>query len=92
MTSKNTLFAHSICPDEINLDGGEIISELKNYFGSPFALGGLGGIPFSGKTGFGAFASHVPDDGNIFILFAPHCGVSPSSDGKSGCGKIHRDY
>ena len=91
MTKENTLFAHSICPDEINLDGGEIIHELKELFGSPFALGGLGGIPFSGKTGFGAYASHVPDDGNIFILFAPHCGVAADAEGISVCGKIHRE-
>jgi len=40
-------------------------------------MGGLGGIPFIGKVGFGAFAGHVPKDGNLFILFAPHVGVTP---------------
>lgn len=51
-----------------------------------FSLGGLGGVPFSGITGFGAYAAHVPDNGNIFILFAPHCAVS-----REGlCGYYHR--
>lgn len=38
-------------------------------------IGGLGGIPFAGKTGFQAFASHVPDGGNLLILFGPHVGI-----------------
>jgi hypothetical protein len=32
-------------------------------------------MPFVGKTGWGAFSSHCPEDGNIVILFAPHVGV-----------------
>lgn len=38
-------------------------------------FGGLGGIPFAGKTGFNAYASHVPDDGHLLVLFAPHVGI-----------------
>jgi hypothetical protein len=38
-------------------------------------MGGLGGLPFVGKTGFKAYSSHVPKDGHIFILFAPHVGI-----------------
>jgi hypothetical protein len=45
-------------------------------------MGGLGGIPFIGKVGFGAFSAHVPKGGNLFIFFAPHVGVTP--DGKIG--------
>ena len=41
-----------------------------------FYLGGLTGIPFTGKVGFGAFAGHVPAGGNLVILFAPHIGVT----------------
>lgn len=82
----NTLFSHSVCPDEINHDEHDITERLRDHFESCFSLGGLAGIPFTGKTGFGAFAAHVPDNGNIFLLFAPHCGVS-----KEGCcGLIHR--
>lgn len=45
-----------------------------------FNLGGLAGIPFTGKTGFAAFHSHMPEDGGLFILYASHVGVS--SQGK----------
>merc|ERR1712107_647869 len=34
------------------------------------------GTPFSGKTGFGAFSSHVADDGHILVAFGPHVGIS----------------
>jgi hypothetical protein len=47
--------------------------------GEVFHMGGLGGIPFTGKTGFNAFSSHVPDHGNLFVLMAPHVGVSRSA-------------
>ena len=79
MNEVNTLFAYSVCPDEINHDHADLAYVLHNHFGPSFSLGGLGGIPFSGKTGFGAYASHVPDDGYIFVLFAPHCAVSPKT-------------
>jgi hypothetical protein len=45
-------------------------------------MSGLGGLPFCGKTGWGAFSSHVPTNGNVVILFAPHVGIS--KDGKVG--------
>ena len=45
-------------------------------------MSGLGGLPFCGKTGWGAFSSHVPTDGNIVVLFAPHIGISKA--GKIG--------
>ena len=86
MTSTNTLFSHSVCPDEINHMPGDITREIHSYFGKMFSLGGLAGLPFTGSTGFKAYAAHVPDKGNIFVLFAPHCGVS-----REGlCGYYHR--
>ncbi len=39
-------------------------------------MGGLGGLPFVGKTGFKAYSHHVPHDGNLFIVFAPHVGIA----------------
>ena len=60
---------------------------IHKYFETFFSLGGLAGIPFAGKTGFGAFAHHVPDGGNIFVLYAPHCAVS----NKGGCGFYSRE-
>jgi len=40
-----------------------------------FTISGIGGLPFVGKTGWAAFSSHVPEDGNVVVLFAPHVGV-----------------
>lgn len=52
-----------------------------------FPLSGLAGFPFVGKTGWGAFSSHCPENGNIVILFAPHVGI----DSNGNVGKIERD-
>ena len=87
MSKDNTLFAHSVCPDEINHEDNDITVCLRDHFDSVFSLGGLGGIPFSGLTGFNAYAAHVPDDGNIFVLFAPHCAISQEGI----CGFYHRN-
>ena len=85
----NTLFADSSCPDEINHDdpSEDITSLFQQRWGEIFPLAGLAGFPFTGKTGWGAFSSHVPKDGNIVILFAPHVGID-----NEGCvGKVVRD-
>lgn len=92
-TDKNTLFADSSCPDEINHDNTEddVTGLFQKRWGKLFPLGGLAGIPFTGKTGWGAFSSHCPHDGNIVILFAPHVGID--SNGNVGkilrCGQRH---
>ena len=56
-------------------------------------MGGLGGIPFIGKVGFGAYSAHIPKGGSLFIFFAPHVGVTP--DGEIGRyareGQEHHD-
>jgi len=77
-TRENTLFAQSVCADEINHDVNDITNLFSTYLGEVFHLGGLAGIPFTGKTGFGAYAAHIPDDGHLFILFSPHVGISDS--------------
>jgi hypothetical protein len=74
--NENTLFAQSICPDEINHEDDDISRLLQVHLGEVFHMGGLAGIPFTGKTGFAAYTHHIPDDGNLFILFAPHVGIS----------------
>lgn len=76
----NILWATSICSDEVN----QSLHELDNYFKGfgPFVLGGISGIPFAGKTGFQAFASHIPDNGGAVIIYGPHIGVS--KDGTVG--------
>lgn len=88
-TGENTLFAESTCPDEINHDDPDcdIGMLLAKRWGEVFPMSGLGGLPFCGKTGWGAFSSHVPTDGNIVIMFAPHVGIS--KDGSIGF--IQRD-
>ena len=77
-TDDNTLYADSSCPDEINHDDPkeDITSLFTAHWGEIFPLGGLAGLPFSGKSGWKEFSEHCPKDGNIFILFAPHVGVS----------------
>lgn len=70
--SDNTLFAHCICRDEINNHTSEVMSE---FWGESFTLGGLAGVPTSGVTGFGAYASHRPDGGNLLVFFGPHIGI-----------------
>eukprot|EP01006_Ploeotia_vitrea_P030061 TRINITY_DN62521_c0_g1_i1.p1 TRINITY_DN62521_c0_g1~~TRINITY_DN62521_c0_g1_i1.p1 ORF type:complete len:571 (+),score=96.70 TRINITY_DN62521_c0_g1_i1:31-1713(+) len=83
-TRDNTLFAHSTCVDEVNnADPNSITPRLHAAFGgASFPLGGLAGVPWAGKTGFGAFSAHIPDGGNAFVLFAPHIGINSGSLGK----------
>lgn len=88
ITPENTLLGRSICPDEINNAKGDLSDMLKEYYrGKSFPLGGIGGPPFVGKTGWGAFSAHVPDGGNIIILFGPHVGIT--EDGQ--VGMVHRE-
>lgn len=77
------MLADSICSDDVN--SIQYPARAHEFLG-PFKMGGLDGFPFTGLTGMGAFASHVPDDGAVFIYYGPHVGVS-----KSGAfGEIHR--
>ena len=43
-TPQNTLFASSVCVDEICHDKGDLNERLGEYWGECFYLGGLGGI------------------------------------------------
>lgn len=77
------MFADSICSDDVN----SIQYPVRTHeFLGPFKMGGLDGFPFTGLTGMGAFASHVPDGGAVFIYYGPHIGIT-----KTGTlGEIHR--
>jgi len=86
-TTKNTLFGQSLCVDEANHGSGELSDQMRHVWGHVFNLGGLAGVPFVGKTGFTAFSHHVPDDGNLFVVYAPHVGISPNGE----VGKMLRD-
>jgi hypothetical protein len=79
-TADNTLFSASVCPDEINHAYNNLSQMFTRAWGECFQMGGLAGVPFSGQTGFGAFSAHVPTDGNLFILYAPHIGISPTGE------------
>eukprot|EP00977_Amphora_coffeiformis_P005365 scaffold1143_cov177-Amphora_coffeaeformis.AAC.21 len=57
------------------------------YCGEVFHMGGLAGIPFTGKVGFGAFSHHVPDNGHCAVLLAPHIGI----DNQGKLGAYSRD-
>lgn len=85
LDSTNTLWATSVCSDEVN----QSLHQLDKYFRAfgPFILGGISGIPFAGKTGFKAFASHIPDNGGAVVIYGPHIGIT--KDGEPG--KVNRE-
>lgn len=77
------MLADSVCSDDVNSIQYPVRSQ---EFLGPFKMGGLDGFPFTGLTGMGAFASHVPDNGAVLIYYGPHIGIT-----KSGAiGEIHR--
>lgn len=86
-TAANTLFAHSTCSDEVNSVDEQLIDLMTSRWREGFALGGLGGLPFAGSSGFRAYLHHVPDKGRLLILFAPHVGID--ADGRIGA--LQRD-
>jgi Limiting CO2-inducible proteins B/C beta carbonyic anhydrases len=70
---RQIMLADSICSDDVNTI--EYPQRAYEMLG-PFKMGGLNGFPFTGLTGMGAFAGHVPDDGAVMIYYAPHIGIS----------------
>jgi len=76
-----------VCSDEVNNKDEQLIDLMVSRWQEGFALGGLGGLPFAGKTGFRAFLHHVPDRGRLLVLFAPHVGID--ADGRIGA--LQRD-
>ncbi|MEM1323147.1 MAG: hypothetical protein AAGG75_22975 [Bacteroidota bacterium] len=76
------LMATSVCSDDINVPSTTFFNVL---FG-PFIMGGLGGLPFAGRTGMTAFAHHIPDEGSAFIFYGPHIGVTLEGN----LGKMYR--
>ena len=86
-TPANTLFAHSVCSDEVNQNAEELVDLMVSRWEEEFSLGGLGGLPFAGRSGFRAYLHHVPDNGKLLILFAPHVGI----DANGGIGGLERE-
>ncbi len=52
------------------------VARLAEIWGENFDLAGLGGYPSAGITGFRAYASHVPDGGNLLVFYGSHVGLS----------------
>jgi TusA-related sulfurtransferase len=71
------MLADSICSDDVNSIQYPV--RATQEFLGPFKMGGLDGFPFTGLTGMGAFASHVPDDGAVLMYYGPHIGISKES-------------
>jgi len=86
-TPSNTIFGHSVCSDEVNNRKEQLIPLMTDRWQEGFTLGGLGGLPFAGKSGFGAYLHHVPDSGKLLVLFAPHVGI----DSEGRVGSLQRD-
>ena len=83
-TPDNTLPVVAVCRDEIC---GSFTAAVQNKWGNFFALGGLAGLPFGGKTGMGAASHHAPDiyDRERFIVYAmAHIGFGPEGE-VGGC-------
>jgi len=75
---------YNVPPDKMLLGASMCVDDIiytKNFrlnpkVKGPFNLGGLAGLPFTGKSGLGAFAHHIPDGGTMLLLIAPHIGYS----------------
>merc|ERR1712039_853753 len=102
-TDENTLLGTSVCPDEINNEATDMPVLMQDYWGEVFPMGGISGAPFTGKTGFAAFSSHVADEGHIIVMYGPHVAISESGEvgkclraGQSGestaCGAVIGAY
>lgn len=72
---KKMLFATSVCSDDVNVS-----TDFRKVLSRPFTMGGLGGLPFSGFTGMVAFSHHIPDNGDAFIFYGPHIGITDEGE------------
>jgi hypothetical protein len=82
-TKKTTLLGTSFCCDEVNRG---LEDELRQNFDDNFSIGGLCGFPFGGLTSFGTMVHHMPQDGSLVIVYAPHVGI----DWDANVGKTNR--
>ncbi|UII25834.1 hypothetical protein LVD15_21415 [Fulvivirga maritima] len=75
------LFATSLCSDDINVS-----TDFRKVLTRPFSMGGMGGLPYAGFTGMVAYAHHIPDNGDAFIFYGPHIGITDEGQ----LGKMRR--
>jgi hypothetical protein len=83
-----TFAAVSICRDELTQ---HLIEQVAERWHRPFSLGGLGGLPSLGRTGWQACLSHVPDTsgrGHLLVFGMPHIGL----DRDGGVGQSLRRH
>lgn len=59
LTASSVLHGQSLCPDEINHQQDSLATRMAEHWGGVFPMGGIGGAPFVGKTGYDAFSHHV---------------------------------
>jgi len=89
-TPERTFAAVSICRDELTQS---LIPEVARRWDHPFNLGGLGGLPSLGRTGWGTCLAHVPHEGgrgHLLVFGFPHVGIDP--DGRLGSSlRRHQD-
>ena len=79
-TRDNTLPVLAVCRDEICAD---FIHTAEKHWGNSFTLGGLGGLPFGGKTEMWAASLHAPDiyDRKRFVIYAmAHIAFGPQGE------------
>ena len=84
------VMAHGICSDDVSAPKqignlGQGPNSIGEYLG-PFHSGGLGGWPFVGSAGFGAFAGHATSTGTLFVSNMQHIGI----DKYDNVGVIYR--
>ena len=75
---EDPLVAISACRDELV---APLPTGVTARWGHPFVLGGLGGLPAVGPTGWATALSHVPSNrsGGTFLVFGmSHLGIDPS--------------
>eukprot|EP00929_Paragymnodinium_shiwhaense_P028561 TRINITY_DN16532_c0_g2_i1.p1 TRINITY_DN16532_c0_g2~~TRINITY_DN16532_c0_g2_i1.p1 ORF type:complete len:317 (+),score=59.39 TRINITY_DN16532_c0_g2_i1:177-1127(+) len=82
LSKKNTIYAESICADELCHEPHQLSDLLTTHWSNVFTMGGLGGLAHGGPVALGAFKGHVPDGGNMMILYGPHVGME--EDGTIG--------
>ena len=66
ITSQNTLYAQSACPDEINHEEGDLPNLLAGYLGEVFHMGGLAGNSFPSIYVFNSFHVFSMNVNSIF--------------------------
>lgn len=86
------LMANGVCADDINAPTkpynlGQGPNSISDFLG-PFSSGGLGGWPFVGSAGFGAFSQHATSTGTLFISNLQHIGM----DKYGTFGRIYRRW